>query len=206
MKNAKGEDTTASFSWWQDSHSRPPQSPWLQATLSDLDEKTKVMVSIIDQNDGDSFSRRAETFYMRRPELVGTIRNVHRSYGSLARRYKQLASPVLNLEDDSSSSSFFSSSSSSSAAAIENGRRRLGYDEIKAVSEEKKVEVEIADTRLRVLKLAEGNLYEQAELTRKNNHDREAIRLFCTRVQRLVNEEHRDPNSFLRTPSSTSPP
>ncbi|XP_028802080.1 protein NETWORKED 3B-like isoform X2 [Neltuma alba] len=170
MKNAKGEDTTASFSWWQDSHSRPPQSPWLQATLSDLDEKTKVMVSIIDQNDGDSFSRRAETFYMRRPELVGTIRNVHRSYGSLARR------------------------------------RRLGYDEIKAVSEEKKVEVEIADTRLRVLKLAEGNLYEQAELTRKNNHDREAIRLFCTRVQRLVNEEHRDPNSFLRTPSSTSPP
>ncbi|KAK4265121.1 hypothetical protein QN277_026212 [Acacia crassicarpa] len=198
MKKAKEEDkTTASFSWWQDSHSRPPQSPWLHATLSDLDEKTKVMVSIIDQNDGESFATRAEMFYLRRPELLGTIHDLHRSYGSLARRYRQLASPVLNIQNDSSSSSF---------SATENGRRRLGYDEITAVSEEEKeVEAEMAETRLRVLKVAEGNLYEQAEMIRRNKDNREAIRLFCTRVQRLV-DEHADLKALLRSHASTSPP
>ncbi|KAI9125836.1 hypothetical protein K1719_003254 [Acacia pycnantha] len=200
MNKAKEEDETASsFSWWQDSHSRPSQSPWLHATLSDLDEKTKLMVSIIDQNDGDSFATRAEMFYLRRPELLGTIHDLHRSYGSLARRYRQLASPVLNEQNDSSSSS---------SSATENGRMRLGYDEIKAVTEEeeeKEVEAEMAETRLRVLKVAEGNLYEQAEMIRRNNDNREAIRLFCTRVQTLV-DEHADLKALLRSHASTSPP
>ncbi|KAI4343442.1 hypothetical protein L6164_010790 [Bauhinia variegata] len=98
MEKEKEEINAASFTWWQDSHNRLPQSPWLQATLSDLDEKTKLMLSVIDQDDGDSFAKRAEMYYSRRSELLETIQDLHKSYCSLSLRYHHLTAryPMLH--------------------------------------------------------------------------------------------------------------
>ncbi|KAJ9186134.1 hypothetical protein P3X46_005669 [Hevea brasiliensis] len=101
-------DFSASFSWWSGSHNRPLQSPWLQATLSDLDEKIQMMVNII-QDDGDSFVDRAERFYKRRPELLKIVQDLQNSYLSLAEKYDQLRSaefiPAAHLRSPLSSSS-----------------------------------------------------------------------------------------------------
>ncbi|EXB81216.1 hypothetical protein L484_013157 [Morus notabilis] len=86
----KKEDKAEAFSWWCDgSHNRPNQSQWLQTNLSELDEKIKVMLSIIEE-DGDSFAKRAEMYYKRRPQLVKVLKELHKSYSSLAEKYDQL--------------------------------------------------------------------------------------------------------------------
>lgn len=80
------------FSWWCDSsQNRPHQSQWLQTNLSELDEKIKVMLSIIEE-DGDSFAKRAEMYYKRRPQLIKVLEDLHKSYRSLAEKYDQLRS------------------------------------------------------------------------------------------------------------------
>ncbi|KAB5564785.1 hypothetical protein DKX38_004839 [Salix brachista] len=107
MEEQDRDDNSASFSWWSDSHKRRPhQSQWLQATLSDLDNKTKTILNII-QDDGDSFAKRAEMFYQRRPELINLVHDLHKSYRSLAEKYDQLRSEgvyVSHLRSTSSSS------------------------------------------------------------------------------------------------------
>lgn len=111
MEEQDKDDNSASFSWWSDSHKRPQQSQWLQATLSDLDNKTKTILNII-QDDGDSFAKRAEMFYQRRPELINLVHDLHKSYRSLAEKYDQLRSEcvyVSHLRSISSSSSLNSS-------------------------------------------------------------------------------------------------
>ncbi|KAL6186263.1 hypothetical protein ACLB2K_042384 [Fragaria x ananassa] len=88
------EDHAASFTWWRDSHNRPHHSQWLQATLSDLDEKTQLMLDII-QEDGDSFARRAEMFFKKKPELITRLEDLYKSYRSLAENYDQLRSELI---------------------------------------------------------------------------------------------------------------
>ncbi|KAK1257129.1 hypothetical protein QJS04_geneDACA022966 [Acorus gramineus] len=78
-----------SYSWWFDSHNSPRRSSWLMSTLSDLDEKTKVMLKLIEQ-DADSFAQRAEMYYKKRPELVTMVEDFYRAHRSLAEQYDQL--------------------------------------------------------------------------------------------------------------------
>ncbi|XP_068660071.1 protein NETWORKED 3C-like [Aristolochia californica] len=80
-----------SYSWWFDSHISPRRSPWLQSTLSELDEKTKAMVKLIEE-DADSFAQRAEMYYKKRPELVNMVEDFYRAHRSLAEKYDQLKS------------------------------------------------------------------------------------------------------------------
>ncbi|PON51920.1 Protein Networked (NET), actin-binding (NAB) domain containing protein [Parasponia andersonii] len=83
--------------WWCDvSHSRRHRSLWLQATLSELDENMKVMLSIIEE-DGDSFAKRAEMYYKRRPHLIKVLDDLHKSYRWLAERYDHLRSEFTQL-------------------------------------------------------------------------------------------------------------
>lgn len=49
------------------------------------------MLSIIEE-DGDSFAKRAEMYYMRRPQLIKVVEDLHKSYRSLAEKYDQLRS------------------------------------------------------------------------------------------------------------------
>ncbi|CAM0907290.1 unnamed protein product [Alopecurus aequalis] len=75
--------------WWFDSHNMAKPSPWLGNTLSELDDKTKQMLKLIDQ-DADSFAQRAEMYYKKRPVLVDMLGDLYRSHRSLAEQYDTL--------------------------------------------------------------------------------------------------------------------
>ncbi|XP_027368001.1 protein NETWORKED 3A-like [Abrus precatorius] len=76
--------------WWLDSHSNTRRSPWLQSTLTELSEKTRAMLKLIEE-DADSFAQRAEMYYKKRPELVSMVEDFYRTHRSLAERYDQIA-------------------------------------------------------------------------------------------------------------------
>ncbi|OEL17023.1 hypothetical protein BAE44_0021956 [Dichanthelium oligosanthes] len=93
--------------WWFDRHNLARPSPWLNNTLSDytclvtkllccpfpliaeLDDKTKQMLKLIDQ-DADSFAQRAEMYYKKRPVLVDMLGDLYRTHRSLAEQYDLL--------------------------------------------------------------------------------------------------------------------
>ncbi|XP_028804216.1 protein NETWORKED 3A [Neltuma alba] len=75
--------------WWLDDHSASKRTPWLQSTLSELNEKTKAMLKLIEQ-DADSFAQRAEMYYKKRPELIRMVEDFYRTQRSLAERYDQV--------------------------------------------------------------------------------------------------------------------
>ncbi|XP_015698677.2 protein NETWORKED 1A-like [Oryza brachyantha] len=78
------------YSWWWDSHISPKNSKWLQENLTDMDSKIKQMIKIIDE-DADSFARRAEMYYRRRPELMSLLEELYRAYRALAERHDHAA-------------------------------------------------------------------------------------------------------------------
>ncbi|WVZ08744.1 hypothetical protein V8G54_022090, partial [Vigna mungo] len=75
--------------WWLDSQNTTNRSPWLQSTLSELNVKTRAMLKLIEE-DADSFAKRAEMYYKKRPELVSMVEDFYRTHRSLAERYDQV--------------------------------------------------------------------------------------------------------------------
>ncbi|XP_019439057.1 PREDICTED: protein NETWORKED 3A-like [Lupinus angustifolius] len=75
--------------WWLESHSTTTRSPWFQSTLNELNEKTKAMLKLIEE-DADSFAKRAEMYYKKRPELIGMVEDFYRTHRSLAESYDQV--------------------------------------------------------------------------------------------------------------------
>ncbi|RLM87447.1 protein NETWORKED 3C-like [Panicum miliaceum] len=75
--------------WWFGSHNLTRPSPWLNNTLSELDDKTMQMLKLIDQ-DADSFAQRAEMYYKKRPVLVDMLGDLYRTHRSLAEQYDLL--------------------------------------------------------------------------------------------------------------------
>ncbi|CAN8324507.1 unnamed protein product [Cochlearia groenlandica] len=73
------------YSWWWDSHI-PKNSKWIQDNLEDMDSKVKTMIKLIEA-DADSFARRAEMYYKKRPELMKLVEELYRAYRALAERY-----------------------------------------------------------------------------------------------------------------------
>ncbi|KAJ0232729.1 Protein Networked (NET) [Hirschfeldia incana] len=78
-------DSTRLYSWWWDSHI-PKNSKWIQDNLADMDSKVKTMIKLI-ETDADSFARRAEMYYRKRPELMKLVEELYRAYRALAERY-----------------------------------------------------------------------------------------------------------------------
>ncbi|XVF64902.1 hypothetical protein PTKIN_Ptkin09bG0203800 [Pterospermum kingtungense] len=78
------------YSWWWASHIRTKQSKWLEQNLEDMEEKVTGMLKII-EDEGDSFAKRAEMYYQKRPELVSIVEETYRSYRALAERYDHLS-------------------------------------------------------------------------------------------------------------------
>ena len=78
------------YSWWWASHIRTKQSKWLDQCLQDMEEKVTDTLRVL-QNDGDSFSQRAEMYYRKRPELVEFVEEAFRAYRALAERYDHLS-------------------------------------------------------------------------------------------------------------------
>ncbi|CAL5436936.1 unnamed protein product [Camellia sinensis] len=54
--------------------------------LGDMDAKVKAMIKLIEE-DADSFARRAEMYYKKRPELMKLVEEFYRAYRALAERY-----------------------------------------------------------------------------------------------------------------------
>lgn len=67
---------------------------WLIYTVwivvADMEEKVDYILKIIDE-DGDSFARRAEMYYRKRPELLNFVEDTFRNYRALAERYDHLS-------------------------------------------------------------------------------------------------------------------
>ncbi|CAK7328388.1 unnamed protein product [Dovyalis caffra] len=69
-------------------HDSYQHSPWLQETLSDMNERMKAMTTLMEE-DGDS-SDRVESHYKRRLDLVQMLEEFNRSYCYLAEKYDRL--------------------------------------------------------------------------------------------------------------------
>ncbi|XP_073126353.1 kinase-interacting protein 1 [Henckelia pumila] len=83
------------YSWWWASHIRTKQSKWLEQSLQDMEEKVQSMLKLIEE-DGDSFAKRAEMYYKRRPELINSVEESYRAFRALADRYDHLSKDLQN--------------------------------------------------------------------------------------------------------------
>ncbi|XP_047954770.1 kinase-interacting protein 1-like [Salvia hispanica] len=83
------------YSWWWASHIRTKQSKWLEQSLQDMEEKVQGMLHLI-EGDGDSFAKRAEMYYQRRPELICAVEEAFKVFRSLADRYDLLSKDFQN--------------------------------------------------------------------------------------------------------------
>lgn len=95
----KGKGSGKSHSWWWDSHNTPKNSKWLEDNLNDMDSKVKAMLKLIEE-DADSFAKRAEMYYKKRPELVSLVEDFYRAYRSLAERYDQLTGHIRQIPQE----------------------------------------------------------------------------------------------------------
>ncbi|KAL7599861.1 hypothetical protein Lser_V15G27212 [Lactuca serriola] len=86
MATLSKTDSKRMYSWWWNSHISPKNSKWLQENLTDVDIKVKAMIKLIEE-DADSFARRAEMYYKKRPELMKLVEEMYRAYRALAERY-----------------------------------------------------------------------------------------------------------------------
>ncbi|KAE8686156.1 Protein NETWORKED 1D [Hibiscus syriacus] len=86
MTTVKHSDSIGMYSWWWNSHISPKNSKWLQENLTDMDIKVKQMIKLIEE-DADSFARRAEMYYKKRPELMKLVEEFYRAYRAMAERY-----------------------------------------------------------------------------------------------------------------------
>ncbi|XP_047338513.1 protein NETWORKED 4A [Impatiens glandulifera] len=85
----KRTDSMKSHSWWWDSHISPKNSKWLSENLEEMDQSVKRMLKLIEQ-DADSFGKKAEMYYQKRPQLISHVEEFYRMYRSLAERYDQV--------------------------------------------------------------------------------------------------------------------
>ncbi|KAF8088984.1 hypothetical protein N665_0522s0013 [Sinapis alba] len=85
MATALHSESRRLYSWWWDSHI-PKNSKWIHQNLADMDSKVKAMIKLIEE-DADSFARRAEMYYKKRPELMKLVEEFYRAYRALAERY-----------------------------------------------------------------------------------------------------------------------
>ncbi|KAE8670151.1 putative RNA polymerase II C-terminal domain phosphatase-like 3 [Hibiscus syriacus] len=67
------------------------------AASNDLDVKVNAILSVIVQDDGDSFAKRAEMYYQQRPQLIEMIEDLRKTCRCLADKYDQLRSQLNSL-------------------------------------------------------------------------------------------------------------
>ncbi|KAL1192767.1 Protein NETWORKED 4B [Cardamine amara subsp. amara] len=85
-KQFKRSMTKKSHSWWWDSHNSPKNSKWLAENLEKMDDRVNHMLKLIEE-DADSFAKKAQMYYQKRPELIHLVEEFYRMYRALAERY-----------------------------------------------------------------------------------------------------------------------
>ncbi|KAJ8637507.1 hypothetical protein MRB53_011774 [Persea americana] len=83
------------YSWWWSSHIRTKQGKWLEQSLEDMEEKVRNILEVIEE-DADSFGKRAEMYYKKRPELINFVEESYRAYRALAERYEHVSGELQN--------------------------------------------------------------------------------------------------------------
>ncbi|KAL6619706.1 hypothetical protein ACP70R_034845 [Stipagrostis hirtigluma subsp. patula] len=78
------------YSWWWASHVRTKQSKWLDNNLRDMEDRVKFILFLLGE-EADSFAKRAEMYYKRRPEVIGSVEEAYRAYRALAERYDHIS-------------------------------------------------------------------------------------------------------------------
>ncbi|KAK1370838.1 NAB domain-containing protein [Heracleum sosnowskyi] len=81
------------YSWWWAGHIRTKQSKWLEQSMQDMEEKVDYALKLI-QEDGDTFAKRAEMYYKKRPELISFVEEAFRAFRALAERYDSLSTDL----------------------------------------------------------------------------------------------------------------
>ncbi|KAL8160418.1 hypothetical protein V2J09_001955 [Rumex salicifolius] len=83
------------YSWWVASHIRTKQSKWLEQSLQDMEEKVSFIVKLLSE-EGDSFAKRAEMYYKKRPEILTFVEEFFRAYRALAERFDHISKELQN--------------------------------------------------------------------------------------------------------------
>ncbi|XP_027913120.1 protein NETWORKED 2D-like [Vigna unguiculata] len=83
------------YSWWWVSHIRTKQSKWMEQNLQDMEEKVQSVMKLLAE-EGDSFAKRAEMYYKRRPELISFVEESFKAYRALAERYDHISTELQN--------------------------------------------------------------------------------------------------------------
>ncbi|CAL9159242.1 unnamed protein product [Musa hybrid cultivar] len=78
------------YSWWWASHIKTKQSKWLDSNLREMEDTVKQMLKLV-ETDADSFAKRAELYFKRRPELITHVEDAYRAYRALAERYDRIS-------------------------------------------------------------------------------------------------------------------
>ncbi|CAN0895986.1 Protein NETWORKED 4A [Linum grandiflorum] len=108
---------------------------------SEMDRNIKRMLKLIEE-DGDSFAKKAEMYYQKRPELISLVEEFYRMYRSLAERYDNVTGELrksipVDLQSQGSNASDLASEPPSSLAspvpgqhpsARKSGPRAAGFD------------------------------------------------------------------------------
>ncbi|KAL8215145.1 hypothetical protein R6Q57_004594 [Mikania cordata] len=120
-------------SWWWDSHISPKNSKWLAENVEEMDQSVKRMLKLIEE-EGDSFAKKAEMYYQKRPELISHVEEFYRMYRSLAERYDNVTGELRkNIPSDLQSqgsgiSDVGSEPPPSSNTRARSGGRAAGFD------------------------------------------------------------------------------
>jgi len=72
-----------------------PDEPVNFMGVADMEEKVHNVVKLIEE-DGDSFAKRAEMYYKKRPELIHFVEESYRAYRALAERYDHISTELQN--------------------------------------------------------------------------------------------------------------
>ncbi|CAN8253159.1 unnamed protein product [Cochlearia groenlandica] len=131
----RAESTKSNPWWWWDSHIGLKNSKWLDNNLDEMDRSVKKMVKLIEE-DADSFAKKAEMYYQKRPELIALVDEFHRMYRSLAERYDNITGELRkssSYEIQSQGSGFSDISSSDLTVELNRlgrpaSRRAPGFD------------------------------------------------------------------------------
>ncbi|KAF3430921.1 hypothetical protein FNV43_RR25651 [Rhamnella rubrinervis] len=222
----KNKDDQSALSWCWNAHSDRHKSQWLQATLSELDEKIKVIVSIVEEEDGDSFAKRAEMFYERRPQLIHVLQDLQKSYRSLAVKYDQLRLSSTAFTTTQPQPLYSTATTSSSFSPLKSLRQVHSHSIVLnrnqqpdhhhhhdletltpvVVSAEEKIGgrgmesdhdgKDDDDDDQVMLELTEDHVRQLNELMRRNNEKRETIKDLCSQINKLM-IENQDLNKCL---------
>lgn len=99
-----------------------------RSLVAEMDKSVKRMLKLIEE-DGDSFAKKAEMYYQKRPELISHVEEFYRMYRSLAERYDHVTGELRkNLPSDLHSQSSTISDNGSDLLSPDQrlGRRKSG--------------------------------------------------------------------------------